>query len=128
MSPLTIILIYLTIQPLFGSATISTTNSTVFENNNTEIISKIYDERQNGSENVRVNIKDVFFIWAPLSDENTDTDFLDYPNEEVPQESAGSSNEVEKPTSIIDILNSYLQLAASTTTVKPAAIANETGK
>lgn len=73
-----------------------------------------YDQRQNGTENVRVNVKDVFLVWAPsqAAPGMLDSDFLDYPNEEVPQKPIGS-NEIERPTSIIDILNSFQELAAA---------------
>lgn len=66
------------------------------------------DQRQNGTENVRVNVKDVVLVWAPSdalleAGGYLDSDLLDYPNEEVPQKPLGS-NEIEKPTSIFDIL------------------------
>lgn len=75
------------------------------------------DQRQNGTENVRVNVKDVVLVWAPSdallgSSAILDSDLLDYPNEEVPQKPIGS-NEVVKPTSIFDILASFPNPAAT---------------
>lgn len=85
--------------------------------NNDKIVS-VYDERQNGSENVRVNVKDVLFVWAP--EDKINSEFLDYPaNEEVPQNPVGS-NEIQKPTSIIDILNSFQESSVTySSTQKP---------
>lgn len=93
------------------------------QNASDEFIETI-DQRQNGTENVRVNVKDVVLVWAPSDallggSGILDSDLLDYPNEEVPQKPIGS-NEVEKPTSIFDILASF---------PNPAAInQNSTGK
>lgn len=115
---LTLTILLLVIQPLINNAApIDNDNDDDNNNNNTAII---YDQRQNGSENVRVNVRDVFFVWAP---EGGDTDFLDYPNEEVPQ---NASNEVEKPTSIFDILNSFAT-STTTTTIKPSTEIIATG-
>lgn len=113
---LTIFTVFLTLKFLLSNSAPLTTNTTVTNEvncENSETFSSVYDQRQNGSENVRVNVKDVFLVWAP--DGNTgllDSDFLDYPNEEVPQKPLGT-NEVEKPTSIIDILNSIQELAVA---------------
>lgn len=109
------IMVFLSVQPFNSAApTNNSSNEVDCENGNT--YSSIYDQRQNGTENVRVNVKDVFLVWAPEGQLGNpgllDSDFLDYPNEEVPQKPTGS-NEVEKPTSIIDILNSFQELAAS---------------
>lgn len=65
-----------------------------------------YDQRQNGTENLRVDVKDVFLVWAPEGP----ADVVDYPDEEIPQH---PSNDIERPTSIIDILNSFQQLSAA---------------
>lgn len=100
------------------SAAPASNNSNEVECENNDTYSSVHDQRQNGTENVRVNVKDVFLVWAPegplASPELLDSDFLDYPNEEVPQKPvSGTSNEVQQPTSIIDILNSFQELAAS---------------
>lgn len=107
-------LILVTVQPFISAApTNGSSNEVDCEN---DAYSSLYDQRQNGTENVRVNVKDVFLVWAPegqlASPGLLDSDFLDYPNEEVPQRPVGTS-EVEKPTSIIDILNSFQELAAT---------------
>lgn len=105
-------MVFLSVQP-FSSAAPTNSSSNEVDCENADTYSSIYDQRQNGTENVRVNVKDVFLVWAPEGNPGLlDSDFLDYPNEEVPQKPTGS-NEVEKPTSIIDILNSFQELAAS---------------
>lgn len=117
MLPLVIILtVLLSIHPFGSAAAPTNSSSNEVECENSETYSSVYDQRQNGTENVRVNVKDVFLVWAPegpLANPGfLDTDSLDYPNEEVPQKPIGS-NEVERPTSIIDILNSFQELATS---------------
>lgn len=87
------------------------------EKNGTESLNEVYDQRQNGTENVRVNVKDVVLVWAPSdallgASSFLDSDLLDYPNEEVPQKPIGS-NEVERPTSILDILASFPDFSTS---------------
>lgn len=84
------------------------------ERNETDSSYEIFDQRQNGTENVRVNVKDVVLVWAPSdallgASSFLDSDLLDYPNEEVPQKPIGS-NEVENPTSILDILASFASI------------------
>lgn len=105
-TPTTSLLIFCTAISIINAAPANSTTNNEVDCDDDDLV---YDQRQNGSENVRVNVKDVFLVWAPAQ-EQSDTDFLDYPNEEVPQKPLG-----EKPTSIIDILNSFQELSASTT-------------
>lgn len=107
--PATFFLIFCTAISIISAApTNSTANNEVdCDDADDGLLPVVYDQRQNGSENVRVNVKDVFLVWAPEEQTGGDSDFLDYPNEEVPQKPLG-----EKPTSIIDILNSFQELSA----------------
>lgn len=122
MSPstkLTLITVLITI----GGGDAAPTNNATSNEVDCENETALYDQRQNGSENVRVNVKDVFLVWAPEGNSGglLDSDFLDYPNEEVPQKPSG----VEKPTSIIDILNSFQELAASSSSTPPTGITTD---